>query len=1062
MKTTSEIENGAAERLMGQVVEEFLDRINAGEQADVETYARRYPQLADVLRQMLPALQLMRLRSGDLVETSEPSDLTGSLGDFRIVREIGRGGMGVVYEAEQISLARRVALKVLPFAATLDARQLQRFKNEAQAAAHLQHQNIVPVHAVGCERGVHYYAMQFIDGQTLAELIAELRRTSGSRATADPELTGPYTPSPGGETAAVAALSTERSTRSPAFFRTVAELGRQAAEALEHAHQLGVIHRDIKPGNLLVDSRGNVWITDFGLAHCQSQASLTLTGDLVGTLRYMSPEQALAQRVVVDHRTDVYSLGATLYEVLTLEPAFTGQDRQELLRQIAFEEPRPLRKINKAIPAELATIVLKALEKNPAERYGTAQELADDFERWLKDEPIRAHPPSLFARARKWGRRHPSVVWSAVVGLVVALTLGAAGIGWAVGDRAARRATVAVQVRDSLNAARALLAEKQLAVARQKLAEARAQLSNDRTALADLAAEVEAGEAELDGFQQFLEWIDRAHQVQAGPAFVAAKPVNNPDARAVGGPLTYASKLGQQRPTAVLLLLGALQRYEILERDDWNTRLEGGLLAKEQVEQIRRTAYEELLWLADDVLNRQEEHRSGRKLSPKAAAREALVYLGKAESGHPPTQVFYVLRGRCRHALAEEVAARTDKQLADQTPPTLALDHYLRGQAALNARQFKEAVQAFEAALRAEPTHYWSLIQLGVCLDRQGALQEAARVYTGAILKRPDDIGAHVYRAMDYYNLNRYEEAIADYTRAIELDPTLGLAWHRRGMSYESLNQYDRAIFDFSKAIELDPNLARHWYDRGYAYSRLDHWGTAVTNYSKAIELEPKFELALRRRSIAYTKLGELDKAIDDLTRVIGLAPAPDHPVLFQTYLTRALVNSRRGRFAEAQADYDRALKGYEAALKRAPSQWHQWQAHNNLAWLLATCPEARVRDPKRAVELAKKAVEMAPLNGYNWITLGAAHYRAGDWKAAVAALDKSMELRKRMDTTDSLFLAMAHHQLGNHDVARKLYDRAVGWMNKFKAELERDLLEAEKLRLLRSEAEEVLQLKKK
>src|SRR5262249_51325282 len=150
------------------------------------------------------------------------------------------------------------------------------------------------------------------------------------------------------------------------FFRTVAQLGLQAAEALEHAHQLGVVHRDIKPSNLLLDIRGQVWITDFGLAQFQSDVSLTATGDLVGTVRYMSPEQTLAKRGVVDHRTDLYSLGVTLYELLTLEPACPGQDRQELLRQIADEEPRPPRRVNKAVPAELETIVLKAMEKNPA------------------------------------------------------------------------------------------------------------------------------------------------------------------------------------------------------------------------------------------------------------------------------------------------------------------------------------------------------------------------------------------------------------------------------------------------------------------------------------------------------------------------------------------------------------------------------------------------------------------------------------------------------------------------------------------------------------------------
>jgi WD40 repeat protein/serine/threonine protein kinase len=385
--------------------------------------------------------------------------VVGILGDFRILREIGRGGMGVVYEAEQISLGRRVALKMLPFAAALDPKQLQRFKNEAQAAAQLHHTNIVPVFGVGCERGVHYYAMQFIDGQTLAAFIQELRQDGGihtngasrpprshlavaqdllaGRAApaqlpvAEGPPTGPYTHAP--HEAALprtattprgaAAVSTERSIKGAAYFRSVVHLGVQAAEALEHAHQLGVVHRDIKPANLLLDVRGNLWITDFGLAHCQSQAGLTLSGDLLGTLRYMSPEQALAKRLLIDHRTDVYSLGVTLYELLTLEPAFPGRDRQEVLRQITMEEPRPPRRLNKAIPPELETIVLKAMEKNPAERYATAQELAEDLQRFLEDKPIRAKKHTLVQRAAKWVRRHP-----ASSALVIVSTLAASGL----------------------------------------------------------------------------------------------------------------------------------------------------------------------------------------------------------------------------------------------------------------------------------------------------------------------------------------------------------------------------------------------------------------------------------------------------------------------------------------------------------------------------------------------------------------------------------------------------------------------------------------------------------
>ena len=246
------------------------------------------------------------------------SDL-GRLGDFQLVREIGRGGMGVVYEAEQISLGRRVALKVLPFAAALDARQLQRFKNEAQAAASLHHTNIVPVFGVGCERGVHYYAMQYIEGQTLAAIIKDLRRGK------DCGLPG-FSSEPSNRHATAPVARPRRLLPLlPAHVRAAALLGMQAALALEHAHQLGVVHRDIKPANLLVEAGSvhrperetkpeasgvRLWVTDFGLAHCrQGQAGLTVTGDLVGTLRDMSPEQTVAQPIGVDHRTDLYSLG---------------------------------------------------------------------------------------------------------------------------------------------------------------------------------------------------------------------------------------------------------------------------------------------------------------------------------------------------------------------------------------------------------------------------------------------------------------------------------------------------------------------------------------------------------------------------------------------------------------------------------------------------------------------------------------------------------------------------------------------------------------------------------
>jgi serine/threonine protein kinase len=408
----------AADVCLARALEEYRERLEAGAAPDRAAFLARHPDIAAELAECLSGLEFVHAvapaLSGDAGANADAGFEPGQpLGDFRLLREVGRGGMGVVYEAEQLSLGRRVALKVLPFAATMDPRQLQRFHNEARAAAALHHTNIVPVHGVGYERGVHFYAMQFIDGQSLAAFLEAER--GGPRAGSDQPTTGPGEAAPpSAATDVQAAGSTARAPQSPGYFRRVVEWGIQAAEALDHAHQMGIIHRDVKPANLMLDAAGRLWVTDFGLAQIQTDTHLTMSGDLVGTLRYMSPEQALARRVIIDHRTDVYSLGATLYELLALRPVFEGEDRQELLRQIAFEEPKPPRRINKAIPAELDTIVCKALQKNPADRYATAQELADDLRRWREDRPIQARRPSLVERARKWAARHTALVRAAL------------------------------------------------------------------------------------------------------------------------------------------------------------------------------------------------------------------------------------------------------------------------------------------------------------------------------------------------------------------------------------------------------------------------------------------------------------------------------------------------------------------------------------------------------------------------------------------------------------------------------------------------------------------------
>jgi serine/threonine protein kinase/WD40 repeat protein len=426
--------SASADPVFDLLVDELIARLQAGEQPDWPALDREHPEYVGRLRSTARALEALGdlSRAGDsavsgVAPLAGADDLVpGVLGDFRLLRGVGRGGMGVVYEAEQVSLNRRVALKVLPLAATMDPRQLERFRHEARAAALLHHPHVVPVYGVGCERGVHYYAMQLIEGCSLAAVIDVLRGADPAGKGPCDNPTGPYVPGDGAApTPPPAALHTVPLRRGRAHFRLVAELAAQAADALDYAHGMGVVHRDVKPANLLLDAGGNVWVTDFGLARLGEGAGLTVSGDLLGTLRYMSPEQALAKHGLVDHRTDVYSLGATLYELLTLSPAVDGASKQEVLHRLAFEEPVAPRKLDRSVPAELETVTLKALAKNPGERYATAQELAEDLRRWLDDRPTLARPPSPLQRLRKWSRRHRPLVF----GVAVFLTLLAAGLG---------------------------------------------------------------------------------------------------------------------------------------------------------------------------------------------------------------------------------------------------------------------------------------------------------------------------------------------------------------------------------------------------------------------------------------------------------------------------------------------------------------------------------------------------------------------------------------------------------------------------------------------------------
>ncbi|MBI3406980.1 MAG: protein kinase [Planctomycetes bacterium] len=411
MNDSANTENDDLESLVGQVADEYTDRVNRGERVEIEEYALRYPQIADVLRQMLPSLGLMGKLSSFTKESERGRACTVALpeylGEYHILREIGRGGMGVVYEAEQKSLGRRVALKVLPFHRLMDPLYLKRFQREAQAAARLHHTNIVPVFGVGEYEGIHFYAMQFITGHGLDRVVKELKNSAAG--TANQEV--------------IAALSDQSFSQ---YCRRVARIGVQVAEALAYAHSQGILHRDIKPSNLLLDSAGIVWVTDFGLAKADSTEDLTHTGDLVGTLRYVAPERLAG---LSDARSDLFSLGLTLYELLTLRPAYDEKTQGLLVQQVTAAEPPLPRRLDRRIPSDLNTIIQKAIAKEPERRYATASEMSKDLQRFLDDRPIEARRTSRLELAWRWGRRNPALA-GLTAALFAALLIGLGAVLW--------------------------------------------------------------------------------------------------------------------------------------------------------------------------------------------------------------------------------------------------------------------------------------------------------------------------------------------------------------------------------------------------------------------------------------------------------------------------------------------------------------------------------------------------------------------------------------------------------------------------------------------------------
>ncbi len=970
------------------------------------------------------------------------------LGPYKLLQQIGEGGMGTVFMAEQHEpVKRRVALKVIKLG--MDTRQvIARFEAERQALTLMDHPNIAKVLDAGTtDSGRPYFVMELVQGQPITEYCDEHRLTPRQRL----------------------------------------ELLIPVCQAIQHAHQKGIIHRDIKPTNILVaeyDEHPVPKVIDFGVAKATSQTLTEKTmftglGQIVGTLEYMSPEQAKVNQLDIDTRSDIYSLGVLLYELLTGSTPFNRKRLQsaafdEMLRIIREEEPpKPSTrlsdshdslpsisaqrqtepaKLTKLIRGELDWIVMKALEKDRSRRYETANGFAQDVQRYLADEPVLACPPSAAYRLRKFARRNRlKLVAGAVLTLALLVAIGV--VGWAVRDRAAQQADVERAQTERLartsSTVQPILAETDRLMAVQKWPEALAMVRR-------AGATVSVGEADeatvqkARGLLKDLEFIDRLEEthMQHGAMVEGQFDYADTDRKYAGVYRDYGVDVDELavetsierlkvRPALAIPLAAALDQWRDVRSKISEQHAAGcGRLVAVARGVDPEPLRDQIRSIEGQPASKGEElHRLARSINIRAHHPATLVSLAAILVRTKDSEFALRLQKDAvsvypgdfwlNFELARALSLQKDYEgavryytAAVAIRPASAAAHNNLGLALGDLNRLDEAVTCLWKAIELDPQLVHAYQNLAETLRQQRKLDQALVVIRKAIELDPNHARARYCLGHILHEKKQHDEAIVAYRKTIELDPKDANAHNGLGAILCDITQdYDAALASFLQAIALKPDHVQAWANRGNAHARLKQHDEAIAAYRKAIDLVPKYASAYNGIGLSLQTQGKIDEALGAFRKAIEVSP--NH---FSAHVNLVRGLKARGKTVDAIAASEEMIR---LLPKSAP-------AANDFAWLLATGPDPKLRDAPRAVELAKKAVELAPMIPAFGRTLGVAQYRAGNWEEAVAALEKSMELGKGGNSYDWFFLAMAHWQLGDKGAAHTWYTRAAAGTDKF------------------------------
>jgi len=1013
-----------------------------------------------------------------------PSESPGhTIGPYKLVEEIGEGGMGMVYLAQQQNPVKRlVAIKVIK--SGMDSRQvLARFEAERQALALMDHPNIARVFDGGMtESGRPYFVMELVKGMPITRYCDDHRLTPNDRL----------------------------------------ELFVQVCQAVQHAHTKGVIHRDLKPSNVLVapyDGKPVVKVIDFGVAKAAGvplteKTLVTGFGAVVGTPEYMSPEQAELNNRDIDTRSDVYSLGILLYELLTGSTPLTAKRVKEaalleVLRVIREEEPpRPSTrlstteelpsiaavrgvdpaKLSRLVRGELDWIVMKALEKDRSRRYETANALAIDIQRYLADEPVQACPPSAGYRLRKFLRRNRFGLAAAGLVLLVLISLSGS-IGWAARDRAIRQAVLDDKVGQAL-------VDTENSYRSGKLPDALAAVKRAE----DLLASGDGGRVlreRVDRWRTDLAMVTRLEQIRLEKSPTKDGHIDLPRQDA-----DYEEALRQYGLDV-----------ETLEVEEAAARVRAHEIAVD------------LAVALDDWANVRRQTRPGDK------SWQHLVAVARSADPEP-------MRMRLRDAWgrkAKDVRDELNRLAAQERVPTLhPTTVSLLAATLVRVGLSNEAADVLRRAQRQHPNDFWINLDLGSLLTqlKPPRPEQAIGFFRAAVALRPQSSGAHLFLSIalrdsirTHRTQNELEEAEAEAREAIRLNSNSAVAHNGLGVVLGDKGLIDDAIVEYRTAVEIDPRFAMCWTNLGNSLRQQKKLVEATAALRKALEIDPKYAMAWDRLGLALADQNKHDDAMAAFREAIRIDPEeggfhrdlgmslgprgrtteaeaeireairlrPDDPNshdmlgvalgqqrkypeselahreairlkpdYYGAHKNLGIALRHQGKFAEAETAYREAIRikpdygmahfglarvlekqgrpreaiaAFEAAIRFEPGSI---AAHAEFGRLLATCPESSLRNPRRAVELARAATNLDPQSILAWQILGWAYYRVGNSKGSIEALEESCRLQKGGDDGQWIVLALAHWTLGSDgtlpDAVRALhrtetqswYDKAV------------------------------------